>query len=123
MPKDEYPDKVVLTVSPPKANAREKSCPIDPSVACVGYGGVVTFKATRASGALTVYVPRPPRSPKVFPGLRKPIFRVPAGTSRTLRVLPRKHQTRQPREYPYAVYCNAYNCFAKGSLPKMMIGP
>ena len=121
--KADFPKSVVVTVNPPREGGRERFCQVDQAIACVRYGGTVTFKAANGCGPLTVFIPRPSRAPKVFPGLRKPHTRVRAGKRRQLKVLPEKHQTTQPREYPYAVYCHKHNCFAKGSLPRMMVGP
>ena len=123
MTRDDFPKKVAIKVSAPSKSAREKYGRVTPGVARVAYGGAVTFTATRASGALTVFVPRPPGAPKIFPRLRSPLFRIPIGTSRTLHVLPKEHRTEHPREYPYSVYCEKHNCFSKGSLPRMMVGP
>jgi hypothetical protein len=123
MAQEGYGKSVKVNVSPPNPKARDRYCQIDVGVACVRYGGSVTFIASRECGPLTVLVPRPPRAPKVFPHLRTLVFHVPAGGRRTLHVLSKKHQTTHPREYPYAVYCHKHNCFAKGSMPRMMIGP
>jgi len=119
----DYPMHVVITVHPPAKRGGEPYCQVDRPIARVHYGGTVTFRAGKGAGPLTVYIPTKRGGRKVFPALLRGHFPVEAGESTVYRVLSAKHRTRQPRDYPYAVYCHEHNCFAKGSLPRMMVGP
>jgi len=120
---EDYLKRVVVTVSPGKGGDGERWCKVDQGTVYVRYGGSVTFKAAEGCGPFTIFVPRPNRAPRVFPGLKKLHSRVSARKSKKLQVLPRKHATTHHREYPYAVYCHKHNCFARGSMPRMIIGP
>ncbi len=119
----DFPKQVVITVHPPARRGGKAHCRVEPSIAPVHYGGRVTFRAAEGCGPLTVLVPTRRGGRKVFPALFGQHFTVEAGSGKAFGVLSEKHRTREPREYPYAVYCHAHNCFAMGSLPKMMVGP
>jgi hypothetical protein len=118
-----YEKRVVITISPGKSGDGGRWCKVDAGTVYVRYGGSVTFRGTKGCGPCTVFVPKPSRAPRVFPALRTVHSHVSERKSKTFRVLPKKHATTHVREYPYAVYCHKHNCFAKGSMPRMIIGP
>jgi hypothetical protein len=119
-PDDGFPKHVTVTVRPPTTEGRDRYCKVEPSEVCVRYGGTVTFRSTKGCGPLEVFVPTPKRAPKAFPRVATPLVTVPA-TKEGRKV----EVTRGAgiREYPYAIYCRGCNCFGRGSMPKMIIGP
>ncbi|HUK14473.1 MAG TPA: hypothetical protein VLW17_14330 [Thermoanaerobaculaceae bacterium] len=122
--KVEYRKRVTITVTP-DPDSSEPYCNVDQSVVHLEYGGEVTFRTAKGCGPLTVFFPTPPWAPAVFPGLKgRHESRVPGTRAgKTFKLLGPKHATKGPRHYPYAVYCQAHNCFAHGSMPRMIIGP
>jgi len=116
----DFPWDVTVTVSPPKDGTGERYCQVEPSVVRVHHGGTVTFKVESGCGPLEVFVPTPPGACKAFPWVLTRLFTVPAKEGgRKLRVSRGKVE----QEYPYAVYCRECNCFGRGSIPQMIIGP
>jgi hypothetical protein len=119
-PGGDLPRHVTVNVSPPKRGSRGRYCHVKPSVVHVPYGGTVTFKVKNGCGPLEVFVPTPAGAPKAFPRAAGPVVAVPLDErGRTFGVTTGKGR----REYPYAVYCRGCNCFGRGSVPKMIIGP
>ncbi len=116
--KDRFEKHVTVLVTPPPEGEKERFCRVEPSVVYVRRGGTVTFRSK--CGALTVFVPRPHRAPRPFQRIRGAHTAIP-GTrgGRTLTV----PEGAGRFEYPYAIYSHAHNCFAKGSMPRMVIGP
>jgi len=115
---ERWPKHVTVTVSPPADEEKQPVCTVNPSIFCVRHGGTVTFKSS--FGPLTLFIPTPRRAPKPFQWLRGPLAPLPGGKkAKRLKVT---HGS-GVHEYPYALYCHEFNCFAEGSLPRMIVGP
>jgi hypothetical protein len=109
---------VVVNVAPPAELECEPFCRLEPGIFRVRHGGTVRFRSS--CGRLTVFFPTPNRTPKPFSGLRGPLAAVPGTRAgRALKVAAGSGVM----EYPFAVYCHDCNCFGKGSLPRMLVGP
>jgi len=120
----EYRKRITITVTP-DTQSQEPYCNVDQSVVHAQYNGQVTFRAADGCGPLILFFPKPRRAPAAFPGLKGRVeSRVPGTRAgKTLKLLGRGNAGNDPRHYPYAVYCQAHNCFAHGSMPRMIIGP
>ncbi len=118
-----FPKHATVTVSPPQAEGKEHACKVEPGVVRVRYGGTVTFRAVGGCGPLEVFVPTPSREHDLFPRSGRHLAVPGTRAGRKFTVLARKHKAPHVVEYPYAVYCRGCNCFGKGSLPKMLVGP
>jgi hypothetical protein len=119
-PEDRYRKHVTVTVRPPRKDLGGRYCQVDPSVFRVRYGGTVTFRVEEGCGPLDLFVPTPKGAPRPLAELRAPLVVVPRTKEGRAFTVPRGSGR---REYPYAVYCRACNCFGKGSVPKMITGP
>jgi hypothetical protein len=120
---DRFPKHVTVTVSPPTTDGKDRYCKVEPSEVCVRNGGKVTFRSAKGCGPLEVFVPTPNRADELFP--RSGRLLVVPGTRRgaTFTVVVAKPRHARVIEYPYAVYCREYNCFGKGSMPRMIVSP
>lgn len=113
-----WPKHVTVTVSPPSGRDEERYCTVTPSVFRIRHGGTVRFESK--FGPLTLFIPTPRRAPKPFQWLRGPVASIPGGKkAKRLKVT----HGWGVHEYPYALYCHEFNCFAKGSIPRMIVGP
>ena len=120
---DGFRKHVTVTVGPVVGDGQDRYCRVEPSVARVQYGGTVTFRCVEGCGPLELFVPTPKRASDAFPRSGR-LLAVPGkrrGKKFTVTVAKAKNS--KEVEYPYAVYCRGCNCFGRGSMPKMIIGP
>jgi hypothetical protein len=122
--RDEYEQDVTITVGPPTGRPGEPHCTLDKSLVKVRYGGTVTFrfKEERPQTRLIVFFPTPEGERPPFPEITGLTLDVPP-EGRTLKVLAKGRGRKGPLDYPYALYSREHKMFAKGSLPRMMVGP
>jgi hypothetical protein len=117
-PEPEFKKHVTVTVTPPTGEEKEPHCTVSPGVFWVRHGGTVSFEFK--FGPLTLFIPTPRRAPKPFQWLRGPLAALPGGKkAKRLKVT----GGCGVHEYPYALYCHEFNCFAEGSTPRMIVGP